>query len=157
MKPVDDRVAEASAARGDAVGVVDGAVVVVVVVGGGVSEQRVGAIGGHTTRGANTSGVVDSSRMQRSDGGIAASDDSATPLPPLSTTAVVYDRHGPPEEVLYVDKAFSLPEQLEHGEVLVHMLAACVNDEDLLRVQTSLAVLNDFARTRDSNPRPLPL
>ena len=35
--------------------------------------------------------------------------------------------------------------QLEHGEVLVHMRAACVNDEDLLRVQTSLAVLNDFA------------
>ena len=78
-------------------------------------------------------------------GGIEATDATATYLPPLSTTAVCYDKHGPPEEVLYVDKARALPEKLAHGEVLVHMLAACVNDEDLLRVQTSLAVLNDFA------------
>ena len=33
-------------------------------------------------------------------GGISASDDSATLLPPLSTTAVCYDRHGPPEEAV---------------------------------------------------------
>ena len=69
-------------------------------------------------------------------GGIEATDEYSTPLPPLSTTAVCYDKHGPPEQVLYVDKARALPEKLAHGEVLVHMLAACVNDEDLLRVQT---------------------
>jgi trans-2-enoyl-CoA reductase len=78
-------------------------------------------------------------------GGIEATDADSTPLPPLSTTAVCYDKHGPPEDVLYVDKARQLPDKLAHGEVLVHMLAACVNDEDLLRVQTSLSVLNDFA------------
>ena len=78
-------------------------------------------------------------------GGIEATDEYSTPLPPLSTTAVCYDKHGPPEQVLYVDKARQLPAKLMHGEVLVHMLAACVNDEDLLRAQTSLAVLNDFA------------
>jgi trans-2-enoyl-CoA reductase len=78
-------------------------------------------------------------------GGIEATDATSTFLPPLSTTAVCYDKHGPPEDVLYVDKARALPEKLAHGEVLVHMLAACVNDEDLLRVQTSLSVLNDFA------------
>jgi len=78
-------------------------------------------------------------------GGIEATDATATYLPPLTTTAVCYDKHGPPEETLYVDKARALPDKLAHGEVLVHMLAACVNDEDLLRVQTSLSVLNDFA------------
>ena len=78
-------------------------------------------------------------------GGMQASDDTSTYLPPLSTTAVVYDKNGPPEEVLYVDKARRLPEKLAHGEVLVHMLAACVSDEDLLRAQTSLSILNDFA------------
>ena len=31
-------------------------------------------------------------------GGIEATDDTATFLPPLSTTAVCYDRHGPPED-----------------------------------------------------------
>ena len=77
-------------------------------------------------------------------GGIEASG-FETYLPPLSTTAVCYDKHGPPDEVLYIDKARALPDKLGHGEVLVHMLAACVNDEDMLRVQTSLAVLNDFA------------
>jgi trans-2-enoyl-CoA reductase len=78
-------------------------------------------------------------------GGIQASDDTATFLPTLSTTAICYDKHGPPDDVLYVDKTRELPDKLAHGEVLVHMLAACVNDEDLLRVQTSLSVLNDFA------------
>ena len=78
-------------------------------------------------------------------GGIEATDATATYLPPLSTTAVCYDSHGAPEDVLYVDKARALPEKLAHGEVVVHMLAACINDEDLLRVQTSLSVLNDFA------------
>jgi trans-2-enoyl-CoA reductase len=74
-----------------------------------------------------------------------ATDADTTPLPALSTTSVCYDKHGAPAEVLYVDKARALPAQLQHGEVLVHMLASSINDEDLLRVQTSLAVLNDFA------------
>ncbi len=78
------------------------------------------------------------------DSGIEATDSTALPLPPLSATAVRFDKHGPPDEVLYLDKAFPLPEQLAHGEVLVYMLAACVNDEDLLRVQTPLTILNDF-------------
>lgn len=68
-------------------------------------------------------------------GGIEATDADSTPLPPLSTTAVCYDKHGPPEDVMYVDKARQLPDKLAHGEVLVHMLAACINDEDMLRVQ----------------------
>lgn len=84
-------------------------------------------------------------------GGITASDDNATLLPPLSTTAICYDKHGKPDDVLYVDKARALPDKLQHGEVLVHMLAACVNDEDLLRVQTSLSVLNDFAPFNRTN------
>ena len=88
--------------------------------------------------------------LRQKKGGIEA-DGMSTLLPPLSTTAVCYDKHGPPDEVLYVDKARPLPEKLEHGEVLVHMLAACVNDEDLLRVQTSLAILNDFAPFNRTN------
>jgi len=84
-------------------------------------------------------------------GGIEATDADSTYLPPLSTTAVCYDKHGPPADVLYVDKSYALPEKLSHGEVLVHMLAASVNDEDLLRVQTSLAVLNDFAPFNRTN------
>ena len=66
------------------------------------------------------------------DSGIQATDSTAQPLPPLTATSVRFDRHGAPDEVLYVDKATPMPEQLEHGEVLVYMLAACVNDEDLL-------------------------
>ena len=31
------------------------------------------------------------------------------------------------------------------------MLAACINDEDLLRVQTSLSILNDFAPFNRTN------
>ena len=84
-------------------------------------------------------------------GVIEASDADSTLLPPLTTAAVCYERHGKPEDVLYVDRARALPEKLAHGEVLVHMLAACVNDEDLLRVQTSLSVLNEFAPFNRTN------
>jgi len=43
-----------------------------------------------------------------------------------------------------VDPQYQLPSSLEHGEVLVYWLAACVNEEDLLRVQTPLTILNNF-------------
>ena len=78
------------------------------------------------------------------EGGITATDSTSVPLPPLSSTAIRFDSHGPPSEVLYVDGAYQLPTKLRHGEVLVYMMAACVNDEDLLRVQTPLTILNDF-------------
>mmetsp|Transcript_5381 Transcript_5381/g.18058 ORF Transcript_5381/g.18058 Transcript_5381/m.18058 type:complete len:660 (+) Transcript_5381:81-2060(+) len=93
-------------------------------------------------------------------GNIEATESTAQPLPALSATAVRFDAHGPPEEVLYVDRACSLPDKLAHGEVLVHMLAACVTDEDLLRVQTPLTVLNDFPPFNRTNNKweavPLP-
>ena len=75
---------------------------------------------------------------------IEATDSSATPLPPLTATAVTFSKHGKPEEVLGVERARPLPAQLQHGEVLVYMLAACIGDEDLLRVQTPLTMLNEF-------------
>ncbi len=75
---------------------------------------------------------------------IEATDSSATPLPPLTATAVTFSKHGQPEEVLGVERARPLPAQLQHGEVLVYMLAACIGDEDLLRVQTPLTMLNEF-------------
>jgi len=84
--------------------------------------------------------------------GIEATDSTSQPLPPLTATAVTFDRHGAPDEVLRVEKDWPMPEKLAHGEVLVYMLAACVNDEDLLRVQTPLTILNDFPpfnRTRN--------
>ena len=84
--------------------------------------------------------------------GIEATDSTSQSLPALTATAVVFDRHGAPDEVLRVDKAHAMPEKLTHGEVLVYMLAACVNDEDLLRIQTPLTILNDFPpfnRTRN--------
>ena len=77
-------------------------------------------------------------------GNIEATESTSQPLPPLQATAVRFDAHGPAEEVLYVDKECALPDKLGHGEVLVHMLAACVTDEDVLRVQTPLTVLNNF-------------
>ncbi|KAL1515196.1 hypothetical protein AB1Y20_004257 [Prymnesium parvum] len=83
--------------------------------------------------------------LRQKKGGIEATDATATPLPPLNTTAICFDKHGPPEEVLYLDKARPLADKLGHGEVLVHMLAASISEEDLLRVQTSLSILNDFA------------
>ena len=73
-----------------------------------------------------------------------ATDATSQPLPPLTATSVVFDRHGAPDEVLRVDRAHPLPDKLAHGEVLVYMLASCVNDEDLLRVQTPLTILNEF-------------
>lgn len=73
-------------------------------------------------------------------GEMETTDSTARPLPPLTATAVRFDRHGPPDEVLYVDRKFPMPAALEHGEVLVYMLAACVTDEDVLRVQTPLTV-----------------
>jgi len=76
--------------------------------------------------------------------GIEATETMNTPLPPLTATAVRFDSHGPPEEVLKVDSAYPLPDELQHGEVLVYMLAACVNEDDLLRVQTPLTILNNF-------------
>ena len=103
-------------------------------------------------KGLGTTGFYTAEDLLRAKkGGIQASDDTATVLPPLSTTAVCYDKHGKPDEVLYVDKARPLPEKLGHGEVLVHMLAASINEEDLLRVQTSLSVLNDFAPFNRTN------
>ncbi|KAL1522251.1 hypothetical protein AB1Y20_017248 [Prymnesium parvum] len=76
--------------------------------------------------------------------GIEATDSTHQPLPPLTATAVKFDAHGAPDDVLYVDEKHALPDHLGHSEVLVYMLAACVNDEDLLRVQTPLTILNDF-------------
>ena len=100
-------------------------------------------------QGLQTFGVMtaeDLVRQSKSMGieAIEATDSTATPLPPLTATAVRYEAHGPPERVLEVDRAHALPDQLAHGEVLVYMLAACVNEEDLLRVQTPLTVLNNF-------------
>lgn len=98
--------------------------------------------------------------LRQKKGGIEATDATATPLPPLSTTAISFDRHGSPEEVLYLDKSRPLPDRLSHGEVLVHMLAASISDEDLLRIQTSLSILNDFAPFNRTNNKweeiPLP-
>jgi len=85
-------------------------------------------------------------------GGIEATDSTSQPLPPLTATAIKFNAHGAPDDVLYVDEKHALPEKLDHSEVLVYMLAACVNDEDLLRVQTPLTILNDFPpfnRTRN--------
>ena len=104
--------------------------------------------------------LIRKGKVSGSVGGIEATESTALPLPPLTATAVRFDKHGPPDEVLYVDKAHALPEQLEHGECLVYMLAACVNDEDLLRVQTPLTILNDFPPFNRTNTKweniPLP-
>jgi len=51
--------------------------------------------------------------MGNLDGVIESTGSTATPLPPLSATAVRFDRHGPPEEVLRVDPGFKLPDTLE--------------------------------------------
>jgi len=108
----------------------------------------------------NSEDLMRKSKAFGGDNGIEATDSTSQPLPPLTATAVRFDRHGPPEEVLYVDKEYPLPEKLAHGEVLVYMLAACVNDEDLLRVQTPLTVLNDFPPFNRTNNKweqiPLP-
>ena len=106
-------------------------------------------------------------------GGIEATESTTTPLPPLTATAICFDAHGPPEEVLRIDAELALPRKLRHGEVLepsttrypqhailairtlsarhpcypqvlVQMLAACVNDDDVFRVQTPLTILNQF-------------
>ena len=66
---------------------------------------------------------------------IEATESTSTPLPPLTATAVCFNQQGPPDEVLYVDRAHQMADSLKHGEVLVYMLAACVNEEDLIRVQ----------------------
>ena len=111
------------------------------------NQQGLGKTGAFTSE-----DLVRQSKAFGEDGSIIATDSTSQPLPPLTATAVRYDVHGAPEDVLYVDKEFPLPDRLEHGEVLVYMLAACVNDEDLLRVQTPLTVLNDFPpfnRTRN--------
>jgi len=92
----------------------------------------------------NSEDLMRKSKFFGDGAGIEATDSTSTALPELTATAVRFDRHGPPDEVLYVDKAWPMPDKLAHGEVLVYMLAACVNDEDLLRVQTPLTVLNDF-------------
>ena len=83
-------------------------------------------------------------RARRYDNGIEATDSSATHLHALTAKAIRFAKHGPPEEVLQVESAHRMPETLQHGEVLVYMLAACVNEEDLLRVQTPLTILNNF-------------
>ena len=117
-------------------------------------------------QGLGTTGAFNSEDLMRRgkafgmEQGLEATDSTSQPLPPLTATAVRFDRHGPPEEVLYVDKEFPLPQKLAHGEVLVYMLAACVTDEDLLRVQTPLTVLNDFPPFNRTNNKweqiPLP-
>lgn len=93
-------------------------------------------------------------------GNIEATGTTSQPLPPLSASAIRFDAHGPAEEVLYVERECAMPEKLGHGEVLVHMLAACVTDEDLLRVQTPLTVLNNFPPFNRTNNKweevPLP-
>ena len=117
-------------------------------------------------------------------GGIEATESTTTPLPPLTATAICFDAHGPPEEVLRIDAELALPRKLRHGEVLetpsthyphaihtpstrypcspqvlVQMLAACVNDDDVFRVQTPLTILNQFPPfSRASNKwRPIAL
>ena len=93
-------------------------------------------------------------------GGIEATDSTSQPLPPLTATAVKFNTHGAPDDVLYVDDKHELPDVLAHSEVLIYMLAACVNDEDLLRVQTPLTILNDFPPFNRTNNKweqiPLP-
>ena len=64
------------------------------------------------------------------------------PLPELRAPAVMYDEHGAPADVLSLCAALPCRDRLEHGEVLVRMLAAPVNDEDLLRASTPLHALN---------------
>ncbi len=64
------------------------------------------------------------------------------PLPELRAPAVMYDEHGAPADVLSLCAALPCKDRLEHGEVLVRMLAAPVNDEDLLRASTPLHALN---------------
>ena len=92
---------------------------------------------------------------------IEATDATSLPLPPLAAAAARFDEHGTPERVLYADGAAPLPERLAHGEVLVRMLAAPVGEDDLNRVATPLAVLNDFPpfnRTANKwEPTALPL
>ena len=51
-------------------------------------------------------------------GGIEATESTTTPLPPLTATAICFDAHGPPEEVLRIDAELALPRKLRHGEVL---------------------------------------
>jgi len=108
----------------------------------------------------NSEDLVRKSKAFGDEDGIQVTEATSQPLPPLTATAVRFDRHGPPEEVLYVDKEHPLPDKLAHGEVLVYMLAASVTDEDLLRVQTPLTVLNDFPPFNRTNNKweqiPLP-
>eukprot|EP00966_Prymnesium_polylepis_P173569 4015298-Prymnesium_polylepis.1 len=89
--------------------------------------------------------------LRKKNGGIEATDATSLPLPPLNTTAICFDKHGAPDEVLYLDKARPMADKLEHGEVLVHMLAASISEDDLLRIQTSLSILNDFAPFNRTN------
>ena len=64
-------------------------------------------------------------------------------LPELRCAAVMYDEYGKPAEIARLCASVSVSKQrLEHGEVLVRMLAAPVNDEDLLRMSTPLHALN---------------
>jgi hypothetical protein len=46
--------------------------------------------------------------------------------------------------VLYLDKARPVADRLNHGEVLVHMLAASISEEDLLRIQVSRIDSGEF-------------
>ena len=50
--------------------------------------------------------------------GIEATESTATPLPALTATAICFDKHGPPDEVLRIDGELALPRKLRHGEVL---------------------------------------
>lgn len=51
-------------------------------------------------------------------------------------------------QVLYLEKSRQLPDKLEHGEVLVHMLAASITEEDLLRVQVVTRVDSPTLRSQ---------
>ena len=53
-------------------------------------------------------------------GGIEATDASSVPLPPLSTVAVSFAEHGPPEDVLSIERESALPRELQHGEVFAN-------------------------------------
>ena len=81
------------------------------------NQEGLGKMGAY-----NAEDLVKSGRMYGGGGvgaqglAVEATDSTARPLPPLKTTAIRYDRHGAPEEVLYVDKAVALPRSSSTGK-----------------------------------------
>ena len=45
-------------------------------------------------------------------------------LPPLTTTAVKFNAHGNPDDVLYVDEKHEMPDRLGHSEVRRYAVVA---------------------------------